>query len=124
MRYSYDENAVLVGPFEETGLTVKMIMIVLENDSKVELIKDDCLESKHISGVYLYSTENIKPNILVDKCNILCVMYDVNDVKKRRYSKISFDKTINQIIVEDLSSIKASIVSLTDKVDELVAEVL
>jgi len=123
MRYIKGEKAILVGIFSKPGLTVTMKMIVLEGDNLVELTSNICVESEHMPGVYMFSTENIKDDSIVTDCNILAEMTNTADETMKRYGKISFGGGFNNDTVVDLTEIKTLLMTLTSDIEELIAEV-
>ena len=73
MRYSENEETVLVGILEP-NMNVKIKIINLDSDALVSLKTDNCIESKHEGGVYMFSTKNIDKSTVPEHANLLYVM--------------------------------------------------
>lgn len=122
MRYSTNEKANLVGIFNKTGLTVTIELLELSNDNLVELTTNACIESAHMPGIYLFSTENIKADSLVGYSNILYKMTDTSDTTNVYYGKIVFGGVLDDTTAIDITTITDSIDELSLRMELLLAE--
>ena len=75
MRYSENEETVLVGEFD-TGKDIKIKILCLELDKLVTLEKEECEESEVFPGVYMFSTKYIDKSTVPEYANLLYHMYD------------------------------------------------
>jgi len=88
MRYALGENSVLVGQFD-TGNTVTIKLLVLDNDLLLTLNSNSCLESTKIPGIFMWNTSNISTtNNLSGYTNVLYEM--VSNTGKKYYGKIVY----------------------------------
>lgn len=88
MRYAIGENSVLVGEFPP-GSTVRIKILILENDNLLTLNTDVCLESSKLPGIYTWKTSNININNNINGLvNLLFVM--TSEIGQKYYGKILY----------------------------------
>lgn len=92
MRYSSNENTVLVGNFP-TGATVSIKIIDMLTDELVTLTDNVCTESAHIEGMYLFNTGNII-SVFTKETSLL---FEMSDGTSTFYGKFVCGGYINLI---------------------------
>ena len=120
MRYTKNEDVILVGKFKP-GSVVKITLIELSNDNLVEVNTDECVESEHIPGIFLWSTSDIKPDALVGYSNILYVMKD--DTGKEFMGKFAVGGYLEDGVKLDLSPVLKDTKELKENVDIINARI-
>jgi hypothetical protein len=116
MRYSEDEETVLVGEFE-SGSDVTIEILCLETDKLVTLDKDECEESGVFSGVYKFSTKYIDKSTVPVYANLLYRMTDGVDTYMGKFvyggwlDNIEVEATIDTKPLEDKLDLHDDIVN-------------
>ena len=109
MRYELGEN-IAVGGILPSGTTVTVEIIDMLTDSVVPLSDSSCIESAHIEGLYVWTTENISAEIV----GYRVLFYRMTDGENYVQGKFVYG--------EHLTNISASIETIPDKVwDEIIA---
>jgi len=102
MRYSKNEHVVVVGVLPANSV-VKIKIINVANDALLSLTDDNCVESTHIEGVYLWSTVNIaNSEDITTYTNLVAQMYVVGGDAKH-YAKFVIGGYVDDDIVVDLA---------------------
>jgi len=103
MRYSLNENSVLVGQFEP-GSTVNIEILLLETDTLLILDDDVCAESSFMPGVFTWNTSNLSDlNNINGYVNLLYKM--TSDQGDDYYGKFVFGGYVDLIdddVAEDV----------------------
>lgn len=121
MRYSETEQTVLVGQFKPNQ-TVRIKIIELATDNLVDVDTDVCIESKHMSGMYLWKTSNIKPNAVSGYSNLLYEMKTVEDGKVF-YGKFVFGGYPDDSVDVNLDEVVELATEINDTVDIINARI-
>lgn len=110
MRYANDEQTVLVGMFN-TNSNVKIKIVNLLNDSLVNISDNICVESRHIDGAFLWTTNNIADSALSNGYyNLLYEMYDEEDNKF--HGKFIYGGYVNKPVDIDMSALESDITEI------------
>jgi len=112
MRYSKDENTVLVGQLTpNVNVTIKIIDIA--RDTVIGLSNDKCTESRHIPGLYLWSTNNILPDEVNGYTNLI---YEMKQGTEVYYGKFIYGGYVDKDGNVDISGV---ITDLTEVIETL-----
>jgi len=113
MRYSNDESTVLVGTFE-TGKTIKIKVLNIVTDTLVSIKNNNCVESNHIEGVYLWPTNNIENAALKSGYhNLIYCMYD-DTSGKRFYGKFVYGGFVDKEVTFDTSGLEVDLTEIKE----------
>jgi len=75
MRYSENEETILVGEFEPDK-NIKIKILELKSDQFIGLNTNDCVESDKVPGIYTFDTRHIDKSTVPEYSNLLYIMYD------------------------------------------------
>jgi len=81
MRYSENEQAILVGQFAP-GLSVSIKILDLSNDAEIPVTSITCRESRVMPGIYLWSTSRIDEREYDGYKNLL---YEMTSSEGKKY---------------------------------------
>lgn len=119
MRYSNDEDAILVGIFKPNQ-NVKIKVLNLQNDLVITLKTDTCLESASIPGVYRWSTTSISDDRLTSGFyNLFYEMTGDNGVKF--YGKFIYGGYVDSPVEVNLTNINDDHKEIIEKLDIITA---
>jgi len=127
MRYSKNENSILVGNFS-TGTEVTIRVLSLDTNEELILDTNKCIEHDDQQGLYMWSTKNINYSNKIDHyANLVYIMsngVDNDTMGKFTYSGYLDDN--NDLIntkLDMLISFKEQYDRLESKIDTLVESI-
>lgn len=112
MRYSSSEKTVLVGQLTP-GRVVSIKIINLLTDTLIDISNSTCVESEHIPGLYLWSTNDITPGGVTGFTNLL---YEMKQGDEVYYGKFVYGGYVDEDGNVDVSGI---ITDLTEVIETL-----
>jgi len=124
MRYSKNEDSVLVGKFIP-GSRVTIRILALDTDNELILDDDLCIESGHLPGMFMWSTSRINAsNNITDYSNLVYIMS--SSTGEETVGKFTYggylDKNYEELTVK-IEAILNSLPTLTN-IDNKVNEVI
>lgn len=104
MRYGKDEITYLVGKFDKSDIIVKIKIINLLTDEKIELKDDNCISSSTVPGLFSFSTANIVSDTVKMNSSLFYIMEGSNG--QEFIGKFTYGGNTDKEVYVDLTPIE------------------
>lgn len=125
MRYSKDEESILVGMLPEGLDNVTIEVLNLKTDTVMDLTDNRCVESSKFPGVYIWSTNNMAAANTNGYINLLYRMTGITTTGKpiTYYGKFVYSGYVDEKANVDLTPVLDNQEEIIDTVDIINARI-